>query len=149
MNIEKMIVEYKKLENEIYKRVYAVNDLMGKVLPDNRLYGEGCVHAFENDLVIMIVEDYTNGNDYYFIPISYLYYDPIIDLHRELLTKIIIEDEIDLHRELLTKIIIEDENKRIEALKRKEETREKARKEKQIEEEKALYESLRKKFENS
>ena len=133
MNIEKMIVEYKKLENEIYKRVYAVNDLMGKVLPDNRLYGEGCVHAFENDLVIMIVEDYTNGNDYYFIPISYLYYDPIIDLHRE----------------LLTKIIIEDENKRIEALKRKEETREKARKEKQIEEEKALYESLRKKFENS
>jgi len=136
MNIQEMIVEYKKLENVIHKKVYAVNDLMGKiernrVKPYRTFIGEGHVYDFGDDFVMMEVDD-RDGNDYYNIPRSYLDFD--------LTTYSGFRG--------LVRAIKDDKRKAIEKIKREEEERAKYREERELELEKATYESLKKKFEN-
>lgn len=143
MNIQEKIVEFNKLKSEIYEKVYAVNQIMGKFESKsyyrtfnsyyNSFIGEGHIYDFEPDFVIMKVDDNVNGNDYYNIPLSYLNFD--------LTTYSGFRG--------LVKAIKADDKKAKEEAKRKQEAMKKAQTEKQIAEEKALYESLRKKFENS
>lgn len=137
MNIQEKIAEYKKLENEIYEKVYAVNQIMGKiekyiVKPYRTIIGEGHVYDFEPDFVMMEIYD-RDGNDYYNIPRSFLDFD--------LTTYSGFRG--------LVRAIKEDREKKIEKAKREQEERDRIQTEDNIKREKDLYDFLRKKFENS